>query len=376
MKKIVTIVGARPQFIKAAALNRVFRRDYSNAIIEHIVHTGQHYDDAMSEVFFREMDIAPPHAHFSVGSGSHGVQTGKMMIELEQYLLAEVPDAVLVYGDTNTTMAGALVAAKCNIPVIHVEAGLRSYLRTMPEEINRIVTDHLSTLLFSPTLQGVENLESEGMKVQLGPYHAAHPGVFQCGDVMYDNALHYGRLDHLHPSVQKWKDQSFVLTTIHRDHNTDDPKVLYTLLETLIHLTRQHQLQWVLPVHPRLKKNMEANADIQNLLRDAEHVHLIEPLGYVAMLQLEQMATMIVTDSGGVQKEAYFAQKPCLILRDTTEWKEIIATGNAFLVGANAEKIKEKFKFCMQNKMNHWPLLYGDGSAAEQIAKVIFEFLA
>ncbi len=376
MKKIVTIVGARPQFIKAAALNRVFRRDYSNAIIEDIVHTGQHYDDAMSEVFFREMDIAPPHAHFSVGSGSHGVQTGKMMIELEQYLLAEVPDAVLVYGDTNTTMAGALVAAKCNIPVIHVEAGLRSYSRTMPEEINRIVTDHLSTLLFSPTLQGVENLESEGMKVQLGPYHAAHPGVFQCGDVMYDNALHYGKLDHLHPSVQKWKDQSFVLTTIHRDHNTDDPKVLYTLLETLIHLTRQHQLQWVLPVHPRLKKNMEANADIQNLLRDAEHVHLIEPLGYVAMLQLEQMATMIVTDSGGVQKEAYFAQKPCLILRDTTEWKEIIATGNAFLVGANAEKIKEKFEYCMQNKMNHWPLLYGDGSAAEQIARVIFEFLA
>jgi len=375
MKKIVTIVGARPQFIKAAALNRVFRRDYAQQIIEQIVHTGQHYDDAMSEVFFREMDIAPPHAHFSVGSGSHGVQTGKMMIELEQYLLAEIPDAVLVYGDTNTTMAGALVAAKCNIPVIHVEAGLRSYLRSMPEEINRIVTDHLSTLLFSPTLQGVENLETEGMKAQPGPYHAAHPGVFQCGDVMYDNAMHYAKLDQLHPSVQKWKDQSFVLTTIHRDHNTDDAKVLFTLMETLVQLTHQHQLQWVLPVHPRLKKNMETNKDIQNLLQDASHVHLIEPLGYVAMLQMEQMATMIVTDSGGVQKEAYFAQKPCLILRDTTEWKEIIATGNAFLVGANAEKIKEKFDYCMQNKMTHWPLLYGSGNASEEIAQVIVEFL-
>lgn len=375
MKKIVTIVGARPQFIKAAALNRVFRRDYAGEITEQIVHTGQHYDDAMSDVFFREMDIAPPHAHFSVGSGTHGVQTGKMMIELEKYLFSENPDAVLVYGDTNTTMAGALVAAKCNIPVIHVEAGLRSYMRTMPEEINRIVADHLSSLLFSPTLLGVENLAMEGMKLQSGPYNATNPGVFQSGDVMYDNALHYGKNAALHPSVQHWSNQSFVLSTIHRDHNTDDPKVLSGLIETLVNLTRLHRLQWVLPVHPRLKKNMDSNLDIQSILKSADHVHLIEPLGYVAMLQMEQMATMIVTDSGGVQKEAYFAQKPCLILRETTEWREIIETGNAFLVGAHTDKIKEKFDYCMQHSFDQWPLLYGDGKASEEIAKIIFDFL-
>jgi UDP-GlcNAc3NAcA epimerase len=299
-----------------------------------------------------------------------------MMEELENYILLEKPDAVLVYGDTNTTMAGALVAAKCNIPVIHVEAGLRSYLRTMPEEINRIVTDHVSTLLFSPTQQGVDNLQQEGMPMRPGPYGAANPGIFQCGDVMYDNAVFYGNRNHLNADVEKWKDENFVLTTIHRDHNTDDPQVLLGIIETMEELTARHQLKWVLPVHPRLKKNLESHEEIQKLLSNATHVHLISPLGYVSMLQMENLAKMIVTDSGGVQKEAYFAKKPCLILRDTTEWKEIIETGNAFLVGAHPEKIKEKFQYVIAHSFDHWPTLYGEGNAAEEIAKVICEYLA
>lgn len=376
MKKIVTIVGARPQFIKAAALNRIIRRDYAHLLNEQIVHTGQHYDDAMSEVFFREMDIAPPHAHFSVGSGTHGVQTGRMMVELEQYILNEQPDAVLVYGDTNTTMAGALVASKCNIPVIHVEAGLRSYLRTMPEEINRIVTDHVSTLLFSPTQQGVDNLKSEGMQMNGSPISAVHPGVFLCGDVMYDNAVYYGRHAAMKEEVLRWENRPFVLSTIHRDHNTDDPKVLTAIVETMMSLTSKHQLDWVLPVHPRLQKNLNELPALLAAMQAAPYVHLIQPLGYVAMLQMENLAQLIVTDSGGVQKEAYFAKKPCLILRETTEWKEIIETGNAFLVGANPEKIAAQFSYCMEHEFTNWPLLYGDGHASEQIAKAISEFLA
>ena len=376
MKKIVTIVGARPQFIKAAALNRIIRRDYAHVLNEQIVHTGQHYDDAMSEVFFREMDIAPPHAHFSVGSGTHGIQTGKMMIELEAYIIQEQPDAVLVYGDTNTTMAGALVASKCNIPVIHVEAGLRSYLRTMPEEINRIVTDHISTLLFSPTQQGIDNLKSEGMSMNPSPYSATSPGVFLCGDVMYDNAVYYGQNSEWKEEVKKWSQVPFVLSTIHRDHNTDDPATLTNILETMLEMTAQHELNWVLPVHPRLQKNLNNLPELQQKLLSAAHVHLIEPLGYVAMLQMENLAKLIVTDSGGVQKEAYFAKKPCLILRDTTEWKEIVETGNAFLVGANPEKIATQFSFCIEHEFTNWPLLYGDGHAAEQIAKAISEFLS
>ena len=374
MKRIMTVVGARPQFIKAAALNRVWRNDYEGRVQELIVHTGQHYDESMSEVFFREMEIDAPYQVFSAGSGTHGVQTGKMMMDLESLILKESPDAVLVYGDTNSTLAGALVAAKANIPVIHVEAGLRSFQRTMPEEINRIVTDHLSTLLFSPTPLGLNNLEKEGMTNATAPYSPVNPGVFQCGDVMYDNALYYGTMEY-RPEVMPFVDKQFVLTTIHRDHNTDHPEVLKAIVETLMQLTQSAGLEWVLPVHPRLRKNLAAQPELLTELEAAEHVHLIEPLGYIGMLQMERLSQLIVTDSGGVQKESYFAEKPCIILRDTTEWAEIVADGKAFLVGADAVKITQAFNQAMQMADMTWKPLYGDGKAAEKMATIIFDFL-
>jgi UDP-GlcNAc3NAcA epimerase len=369
MKKIITIVGARPQFIKAAALNRVFRRDYSERVKELIVHTGQHYDESMSSVFFQEMDIDPPFVTLQSGSGTHGVQTGKMMIALEEVVLNEQPDMVLVYGDTNSTMAGALVASKCNIPLVHVEAGLRSFMRTMPEEINRIVTDHVSTLLFSPTQKGIDNLQKEGMSShEQRPFHPENPGVFLCGDVMYDNALYYGGKSDMAPEIAFLEGRKFVLSTIHRDHNTDHPEILRGIIETLMALIDKHQLEWVLPVHPRLKKNLEAQPELLNALQAHDKIHLIQPVGYIAMLQLEKMSNMIVTDSGGVQKEAYFAERPCLILRDTTEWTEIVETGRAKLVGADPAKIRAAFDEMVHAQFNEWPQLYGDGKAAEAIA--------
>ncbi len=374
MKKIMTVVGARPQFIKAAALNRVWRRDYQGKVQEWIVHTGQHYDESMSEVFFKEMDIDTPHTVFSAGSGTHGLQTGKMMMDLETLILAEHPDAVLVYGDTNSTLAGALVAAKANIPVIHVEAGLRSFQRTMPEEINRIVTDHLSTLLFSPTPVGMVNLEREGMKQSSAPYSPVSPGVFQCGDVMYDNALYYGAME-WRPEVLPFVDKKFVLSTIHRDHNTDDPVLLRGVVETLMDLTKSAGLEWVLPVHPRLKKNLAAQQDLLSKMESADHVHLVDPLGYIGMLQMERLSEMIVTDSGGVQKESYFAERPCIILRDTTEWVEIVEDGKAFLTGGDERKIRAAFAKVREMKDLTWKPLYGDGNAAEKMAAIIHEFL-
>lgn len=371
MKKVMTIVGARPQFIKAAALNRVFRRDYNGRIKELIVHTGQHYDESMSKVFFDEMEIDEPFAILKAGSGNHGAQTGRMMIELEEVVLLEKPDAIIVYGDTNSTMAGALVASKCNIPIVHIEAGLRSFLRTMPEEINRVVTDHVSTLLFSPTQQGIDNLKREGMESHTGPYSAVCPGVFLCGDVMYDNALHYGAQASLHPDVARFEGKRFVLSTIHRDHNTDDPSVLKAIVETLLNLTAENGLEWVLPVHPRLRKNLELQPELIESLEQAKHVHLIQPVGYIAMLQLEKMSELIVTDSGGVQKEAYFAQRPCIILRSTTEWTEIVQQGRAILTGGNPEKITAAFAKLVDARFDSWPELYGDGKAAESIAAEI-----
>lgn len=374
MKRIITVVGARPQFIKAAALNRVWRLDYAERVKELIVHTGQHYDESMSEVFFREMEIDAPFQVFSAGSGTHGVQTGKMMMDLESLILQEKPDAVLVYGDTNSTLAGALVAAKANVPVIHVEAGLRSFQRTMPEEINRIVTDHLSSLLFSPTPLGVMNLSHEGMPVRQSPYSAVHPGVFQCGDVMYDNALYYSTRE-FRPEVLPFIDKKFVLSTIHRDHNTDHPEILSRMIGCMLELTASAGLDWVLPVHPRLKKNLEAQPVLMESLRMASHVHLIAPLGYIGMLQMERLSQLIVTDSGGVQKESYFAEKPCIILRDTTEWMEIVEDGKAFLVGADTTKLKSAFEAAMGLKNLEWKPLYGDGKAAEKMASIIYDFL-
>ena len=315
--KVVSVVGARPQFVKLAPVSRALRAAGHHEII---VHTGQHYDDAMSATFFEELDIAPPDVNLGVGSASHGAQTGRMLEAVEAVLLRERPDWALVFGDTNSTLSGALAAAKLHIPVAHVEAGLRSYDRTMPEEVNRVLADHLSTALFCPTETAREQLAREGIV----------EGVEVVGDVMVDLLLHVKpRLAHraaeLLPRLGV-EPAGYVLATIHRAANTDDPAVMRRIARALGAL----DLPVVFPVHPRTRHVIE-----QHRIDWGDGVRLIEPVGYFDMLTLEQGARAIVTDSGGVQKEAFVMEVPCVTVRDTTEWPETVAAGWNVLVGSD-----------------------------------------
>lgn len=347
--KVVSVVGARPQFVKAAMVSRALRERCQ----EVLVHTGQHYDDNMSRIFFDELDLPQPDIHLEAGSGTHAAQTGQMMIALEQVLLDQQPQWVLVYGDTNSTLAGALTAAKLQMPVAHVEAGLRSYNRSMPEEINRVVCDHISSALFCPTGQAVQNLAQEGI----------HQGVHQVGDVMGD------ALDYFLPHARQksavlqrleLKSDGYALATVHRAANTDDPRRLRTILAALGRLA----LPVVFPVHPRTRKVIES-LDI----RPAGNLLLIDPVGYLDMLQLEAHADCILTDSGGMQKEAYWLGVRCITLREETEWVETVAAGWNCLVGADAGAIVRA--------VTHWQPgrerepLYGDGQAAQKIGQIL-----
>lgn len=307
---ILTIVGARPQFIKAAAVSRAIRN--SEDFREILVHTGQHFDAMMSDVFFSELDIPPPHEHFDVHGGHHGAMTGRMLECAEQAMLKYKPDWVLVYGDTNSTLAGALAASKLHIPVVHVEAGLRSFNRKMPEEINRVMADHLSTLLLSPTLAGVANLTKEGIS----------GGVRHVGDVMYDAMIQaMARAQETSSILDQLslKHGSFVLATVHRAENTDQPTRLMAVFEALRREAEGRTV--VLPIHPRTKAALERNGVNTGLLR------IIDPVGYIDMAKLLDGCALVMTDSGGLQKEAYFARRPCITLRDETEWVETIDHG-------------------------------------------------
>ena len=348
MMKIATIVGARPQFIKAAVVSRAIQpsNKKEKKIQEILVHTGQHYDYLMDRVFFEELDLPQPHYHLGVGSGSHGKQTGIMLERIETVLQQEKPEAVLVYGDTNSTLAGALAAAKLNIPVAHVEAGLRSYNRRMPEEINRLLTDHLSTFLFCPTAQSVQNLLKEGIRNGKGTI------VKNVGDVMYDSILYYSKLAESKSTILQdlnlvnkksevrsqesesrtphsgfrnrqsaIRNPQYYLVTLHRAENTDDPKRLKSILKALNEIGKDDPV--VLPLHPRTKKMMK----IYNLSPDIHRIKPIDPVSYLNMLTLEKHARAILTDSGGVQKEAYWLKVPCLTLRDETEWVETVKNG-------------------------------------------------
>jgi UDP-GlcNAc3NAcA epimerase len=351
---ILTVVGARPQFIKAAVLSRYIRDNSSCGIHETLLHTGQHYDQNMSDVFFSEMNIPEPDINLHIGSGTHGKTTGLMLAGIEQIILDKRPDALLVYGDTNSTLAGALVASKLHIPVIHVEAGLRSYMMDMPEEQNRRLTDHLATWLFCPSITSRDNLIREGIVdcgVTIRP-DADSKRVVITGDIMYDAALYYQDKKEV-----RIDEHDFILITIHRAENTDNP---IRLKEIVAAINKICDRQFIFPIHPRTVKMLD-----QQKLVFEDHVKMIEPVGYLEMLAYESVCSAVLTDSGGVQKEAFFFHKPCITLRDATEWIELVQTGWNTLVGADQNAIVSAVKN-FHTPYDH-PQIYGDGHCAEKI---------
>ncbi len=374
-------MGARPQIIKSSAINRAISNSFSNELTEVIVHTGQHYDENMSKVFFDEMSIPQPHYNLNVGSGSHGKQTARMLEGLEEIFLNEKPDAVLVYGDTNSTIAGALAATKLFIPVIHVEAGLRSFNKAMPEEINRIACDHMSTLLFTPTISGIENLKKEGFSVDTSnKANANQPHVYHCGDIMYDNSLHFSTISDNKSTFLKEHElvvNEFILCTIHRDSNTDIKENLESIFSALLAIAENSEIKIILPLHPRTKGKMkeQLSADLLESIGSSEFIQIIPPAGFLDIIALEKNARMIITDSGGLQKESFFFEKPCLILRPQTEWVEIVENGNAILTDANYDRIIDGFNTLILKDDYSYPNYYGDGKAAEFICQTIVDQL-
>jgi UDP-GlcNAc3NAcA epimerase len=373
MIKIVTIIGARPQIIKAAALSRAIRDKYSGEISEVIIHTGQHYDKNMSNVFFNEMGIPEPDYNLGVGSGSHGRQTAAMIEKIEDILMKEKPAFVILFGDTNSTLAGSVAAAKIHIPIAHIEAGLRSFNKSMPEEINRIVCDHTSTLLFTPTRAGLNNLIREGFKPHnKPPYTTDNPGVFHCGDVMYDNSLYFGELAEKRSDILKRLNiisGGFVLATIHRDNNTDNPERLNAIFEALIKIAGDKEIDVVLPLHPRTSKMMKQNLseELYDKIESSPFIKIIPPASFFDITALERNCKIVMTDSGGVQKEAYFFKKPVVILRTETEWVEIVENGTGIISDADTEKIIEAYNYFEGVETLNFPPVFGDGKAAEFI---------
>ncbi|MDP3699466.1 MAG: UDP-N-acetylglucosamine 2-epimerase (non-hydrolyzing) [Hylemonella sp.] len=357
--KIVTVVGARPQFIKAAAISRVIRDGYPGKIEEVLVHTGQHYDENMSKVFFEELDIPQPKYNLEISGGQHGAMTGRMLEAVENVLLQEKPDWLLIYGDTNSTLAGALAAAKLHIPVAHVEAGLRSFNMRMPEEINRILADRVSNLLFCPTETAVNNLKLEGVS----------KGVHNVGDVMYDVALFYRDRARQQSRILRTLGVTpggFALATCHRAENTDDPQRLGEILSALADVAGQMPL--VLPLHPRTRKLVGE----YGLSHHLKALAVTEPLPFLDMVALEQAARIILTDSGGVQKEAFFYGVPCVTMRDETEWVETVELGANRLVGASRAVLLEAVEASMKSALHQSSSEpYGDGHAAGKIVSVL-----
>lgn len=352
--KIITVLGARPQFIKAGSVSREIAK--YNELNEVIIHTGQHYDANMSDVFFDEMQIPRPKYHLSVGGKNHGAMTGQMMEKIEEIALIENPDLIMVYGDTNSTLAGALVASKLHIKLAHIEAGLRSFNMRMPEEINRILTDRVSNLLFCPTINAVQNLRNEG-------FDNFACKIIQNGDVMQDGALFYKKFAR---KPKQLIQENFILCTIHRAENTDDLERLKSILVALIEIGKEIQI--ILPLHPRTR-----NA-IDKLELKISNIMLIEPVGYLEMVWLIEHSNLVITDSGGLQKEAYFFKKTCLTLRDETEWVELVDIGVNQLVGTNTENILYAYR---NREMSQFSIeestLYGDGHASEKIIKELIQ---
>lgn len=356
MRKIVTVIGARPQFIKASAVSRALQS--SGQLSEVLIHTGQHFDSNMSEVFFSELAMPLPKYNLGVHGGQHGAMTGQMLEGIERILVDEKPDVVLVYGDTNSTLAGALAAAKLHIPVAHVEAGLRSFNMRMPEEINRILTDRISTWLFTPTEMAVQQLRAEGVSADK---------IVPVGDVMYDVALHFGaRVAETGGALSRLSLPSggYILATVHRAENTDDPARLEVIVAALSAAARQQPVVW--PLHPRTRGVLQRKGLLDALT--ASGVRLIEPVGYLEMVQLEKYAALVVTDSGGVQKEAYFFQVPCVTVRDETEWVELVEAGwNRLAPPDDPGTVMAAIRDALGTR-GRGLSPYGNGDAADKIA--------
>ncbi len=365
MLKIISVVGARPQFIKAAMISR--RLEASEELSEILIHTGQHYDPNLSAIFFEELNLPEANVNLGVGSASHGEQTGKIMIALEPILVREEPDCILVYGDTNSTLAGALTAAKIGIPIAHIEAGLRSFNRTMPEEINRVLTDHVSEYLFAPTRNAVENLKREGI---------GDERIFEVGDVMYDAALTYGRKAEEKSGIieeLKLEAGQFLLATVHRAENTDDKRRLESIFRGLERVSRE--LPVVVPLHPRTRKALDGTEFCR---QDSSELRIIDPVGYLDMIMLEKNARLIATDSGGVQKEAFFFRVPCVTLREETEWVELVEIGwNRLAPPIEGVEIGKVIGDFLKEEPEPSPEgLYGDGEAASEIVRVLGDALS
>lgn len=352
MKKVLTIIGARPQFIKASVVSAEIKKH--SALAEMILHTGQHFDEKMSSVFFDELGIPLPDIQLNVSGGSHGEMTGAMLIEIDRVIHNEKPDAVLVYGDTNSTLAGALAASKLHVPVIHIEAGLRSFNNKMPEEINRILTDRISDFLFCPTDTAVENLNNEG-------FHSRNVIIEKVGDVMQD-AFHFFSEKSIKPARVDLP-QRFALCTIHRAENTDYSLRLRELI-TALNAVHKDMIEVVMPMHPRTR------AALKHIPVEIEF-QVIEPVGFFEMLYLLKNCGIVLTDSGGLQKEAYFAQVPCVTLRDETEWVELVKAGANRLTGADSQKIIEATRSMLQQNIVFDDSLFGGGRAAERIVNML-----
>ena len=358
--KILTVLGARPQFIKAGSISREIAMH--NNLHEVIIHTGQHYDTNMSDIFFEEMQIPKPDYFLGIGGKSHGAMTGQMIEKIEEVAEKENPNWILVYGDTNSTLAGAIVASKLHIKVAHIEAGLRSYNMKMPEEVNRILTDRVSDILFCPTSIAVENLKKEGF-----PFATSNGRqiVTNVGDVMQDGAMFYKQFAKkpLLANKEKLEAKGYILCTIHRAENTNNLERLKNIFEVLSEIAKEKQI--ILPLHPRTKKLLPSTLKLH------PNLTIIDPVGYLEMVWLISNSDLVMTDSGGLQKEAFFFHKPCLTLRDETEWMELVNIGANILVGADKEKIFNAYKLAFKNKIDFNVNLYGDGKASQNIISTL-----
>lgn len=379
MIKLLTVIGARPQIIKAAAISREIALNFSDEVQEKILHTGQHYDNNMSAVFFSELGIPAPDYNLGVGSGSHGVQTAKMIEGIEKVFQDEHFDGIVLYGDTNSTLAGAVAASKLHVPIFHIEAGLRSFNMAMPEEVNRIVCDQLSSILFAPTQTACQNLKAEGFDASKATFaDGAKRKVVNSGDVMYDNSLYFSQISAQHTSIIADLDLipgNFILSTIHRNNNTDEPERLEAIVRALLDIAEEAQKTVVLPLHPRTSKLLPQNlsSETYHRLMHSPWIKVIPPVSFFEIIELEKNAMLVMTDSGGVQKEAFFFAKPCVILRPETEWVEIVENNAGVIADADYDRIRAAYNELSSRKVT-FPPLFGDGHAARKILENIIGY--